>query len=99
MDKDMSFLTIDNIDTNLEAYRLVYDPTRLLSLLYSNYGDIADRASQNGMPLEKRGFSKCFICGHKFDRAEDAYIAHVKNHINVFLCKGCANLVQAEEGE
>ena len=38
----MSFLTIDNIDTNLEAYRLVYDPTRLLSLLYSKYGDIED---------------------------------------------------------
>ena len=42
MDKEMSFLTIDNIDTNLEAYRLVYDPTRLLSLLYSKYGDIEE---------------------------------------------------------
>lgn len=67
--------------------------------LYSNYGDIEDRANQIGRPLENRGFSKCFICGHKFDRAEDAYIAHVKNHKNVFLCKGCANVVQAEEGE
>lgn len=67
--------------------------------LYSNYGDIEDRANQIGRPLEKRGFSKCFICGHKFDRAEDAYIAHVKKHKNVFLCKGCADLVQAEECE
>ena len=38
----MSCLTIENIDTNLEAYKLVYDPTRLLSLLYSKYGDIED---------------------------------------------------------
>ena len=67
--------------------------------LCSNYGDMADRANQLGRPLEKRGFSKCFICGHKFGGAEDAYIAHVKNHKNVFLCKGCANFVQAEEGE
>ena len=67
--------------------------------LYSNYGDIEDRANQIGRPLEKRGFSKCFVCGHKFDRAEDAYLAHVKNHKNVFLCKDCARLVQAEEGE
>ena len=32
--------TFSQIDTKLEAYRLIYDPTRLLSLLYSKYGDI-----------------------------------------------------------
>ena len=35
-------MTIEDVDTNLEAYRLVYDPTRLLSLLYSKYGDIEE---------------------------------------------------------
>jgi len=38
----MSSLTIEFVDTNLEAYKLVYDPTRLLSLLYSKYGDIEE---------------------------------------------------------
>ena len=38
----MSSLTIEYVDTNLEAYKLVYDPTRLLSLLYSKYGDIEE---------------------------------------------------------
>ena len=36
----MSF--INEIDTNLEAFKLVYDPTKLLSLLYLKYGDIED---------------------------------------------------------
>ena len=38
----MSSVTIEYVDTNLEAYKLVYDPTRLLSLLYSKYGDIEE---------------------------------------------------------
>ncbi len=32
--------TYSHINTKFEAYRLIYDPTRLLSLLYSKYGDI-----------------------------------------------------------
>ena len=36
----MSSLTIENVNTKLEAYNLVHDPTRLLSLLFSKYGDI-----------------------------------------------------------
>ena len=31
-----------NIDTNLEAFKLVYDPTHLLYLLYTKYGDIEE---------------------------------------------------------
>ena len=32
--------TVFGVNTKLEAYKLVYDPTRLLSLLFSKYGDI-----------------------------------------------------------
>ena len=35
-------LSIENVNTKLEAYKLVHDPTRLLSLLYSKYGDIEE---------------------------------------------------------
>ncbi len=38
----MSSLSITNVNTKLEAYKLIHDPTRLLSLLYSKYGDIED---------------------------------------------------------
>ena len=38
----MSSLTIENVNTKLEAYNLVHDPTRLLSLLFSKYGDIEE---------------------------------------------------------
>ena len=33
---------ISKVDTNLEAYKLVYDPTRLLYLLFTKYGDIEE---------------------------------------------------------
>ena len=36
----MSFLS--NVDTNLEAYKLVHDPTKLLYLLFTKYGDIEE---------------------------------------------------------
>ena len=38
----MSSFSIENVNTKLEAYKLVHDPTRLLSLLYSKYGDIEE---------------------------------------------------------
>ena len=40
----MSSSNIDNlqVNTKLKAYKLVHDPTVLLSLLYSKYGDIAE---------------------------------------------------------
>ena len=34
--------SINEINTKLEAYRLVHDPTRLFCLLYSKYGDIEE---------------------------------------------------------
>ena len=37
-----SSLSIENVNTKLEAYKLVHDPTRLLSLLFSKYGDIEE---------------------------------------------------------
>ena len=36
----MSFL--NSINTKLQAYKLVHDPTRLLMLLFSKYGDIEE---------------------------------------------------------
>ena len=33
---------ISKVDTNLEAYKLIYDPTRLLHLLFTKYGDIEE---------------------------------------------------------
>ena len=33
---------IENFNTKLEAYRLIHDPTRLKSLLFSKYGEIED---------------------------------------------------------
>ena len=38
----MSSLEIEGVNTKLEAYKLIHDPTRLFSLLYSKYGDIED---------------------------------------------------------
>ena len=35
-------MSLSNIDTKLEAYNLIHDPTRLFSLLYSKYGDIEE---------------------------------------------------------
>ena len=67
-------------------------PTR-----FSNYGEMEDRANELGQPLEKRGYSKCFVCGHKFGRGEDVYLAHVVNHKNVFLCWKCGKRVAEEE--
>ena len=38
----MSSLSTEKVNTKLEAYKLVHDPTRLLCLLYSKYGDIEE---------------------------------------------------------
>ena len=33
---------LHTINTKLQAYKLIHDPTRLLKLLYSKYGDIEE---------------------------------------------------------
>jgi hypothetical protein len=38
----MTSISIGSVNTKLEAYKLIHDPTRLLSLLFSKYGDIED---------------------------------------------------------
>ena len=38
----MTSLEIESVNTKLEAYKLIHDPTRLFNLLYSKYGDIED---------------------------------------------------------
>ena len=35
-------VTLDNFNTSIEAHKLVKDPTKLFSLLYSKYGDILE---------------------------------------------------------
>ena len=35
-------MSIFEVDTKKEAFNLVHDPTKLLSLLYSKYGDIEE---------------------------------------------------------
>ena len=35
-------MTLTSVDTKLEAYKLVHDPTRLFTLLFSKYGDIQE---------------------------------------------------------
>ncbi len=62
---------------------------------FSNYGDAENRAKELGHSLEKRGFSKCFVCNHRFERDEDVFLAMVKGHKNMFLCGGCAQKVNA----
>ena len=42
MNLKIKMSSINGINTKLEAYRLVHDPTRLLCLLYSKYGDIEE---------------------------------------------------------
>ena len=39
-------MTLQNIDTKLEAYKLIHDPTKLLCLLYSKYTDIEEEFCQ-----------------------------------------------------
>ena len=38
----LSFSIDEQINTKYEAYRLIHDPARLISLLYSKYGDIEE---------------------------------------------------------
>ena len=38
----MNSLETESVNTKLEAYKLIHDPTRLFNLLYSKYGDIED---------------------------------------------------------
>ena len=47
---------ISKVDTNLEAYKLVYDPTRLLYLLFTKYGDIEE--DYNNLILNQLLFNK-----------------------------------------
>ena len=56
---------------------------------FSKYGDVEDRAKELGVPLERRGLSRCFACGHKFEREEWVFLAIIKNHKHMFICKDC----------
>lgn len=64
---------------------------------FSKYGDMYDRAKELGRPLDKRGFSKCFVCKREFSREDDCFLGIVLNHKNVFLCEECAKKVADDE--
>ena len=53
-----------NIDTKLEAYKLVYDPTRLLCLLYTKYGDIEE--DYNNLIINQLLYNKFSHINSKF---------------------------------
>ena len=56
--------SLSEINTKLEAYKLIYDPVKLLSLLYSKYGDIQD--DYNIMHIDQLIFNKTTHFNHLF---------------------------------
>ena len=56
--------SLSEINTKLEAYKLIYDPVKLLSLLYSKYGDIED--DYNIMHIDQLIFNKTTHFNHLF---------------------------------
>jgi predicted transcriptional regulator len=56
--------SLSEINTKLEAYKLIYDPAKLLSLLYSKYGDIED--DYNIMHIDQLIFNKTTHFNHLF---------------------------------
>lgn len=61
----------------------------------STFGDTISYRKTLG--LNNKGLSKCFICGKKFNDDEYPYLAAVKNHKNVFICKDCAKEVKSND--
>lgn len=60
-------------------------------------GDTILKREQIGM--KTKGFDKCFICKHKFNPSEIPYLALIRTHPNVFICKDCAKKVNKERVE
>ena len=52
-----SFMSISNTEKKSEAYKLIYDPTRLFHLLYTKYGDIEE--DYNDLITNQLIYNKC----------------------------------------
>ena len=65
------------VDTKLEAYKLVHDPTRLLSLLFSKYGDIQEDyylLISNQLVFNKSSHLNVFFKENKIIDDKDEYM-------------------------
>ena len=70
-------MDLTKVNTKLEAYRLVHDPTRLFSLLYSKYGDIQEDyylLISNQLVLNKSSHLNVYYKEHKILEDHDEYL-------------------------
>ena len=56
--------SLAEINTKLEAYKLIHDPAKLLFLLYSKYGDIED--DYNILHIDQLIFNRATHFNHLF---------------------------------
>ena len=75
-------MDLQKVNTKLEAYRLVHDPTRLLSLLFSKYGDIEEDyflLISNQFVLNKPSHLNAFFKERKIIEDKDEYLRRLYN--------------------
>ena len=75
-------MDLSQVDTKLEAYKLVHDPTRLFSLLYSKYGDILEDyylLITNQLVLNKSSHLNVYYKEHKIIEDKDEYLRRFYN--------------------
>ena len=49
--------------------------------------------------MSVKGLDKCFVCEKKFETDEYPYLALVKKHENMFVCKDCARKINKDRVE
>ena len=75
-------MDLSKVNTKLEAYKLVHDPTRLFSLLYSKYGDIQEDyylLISNQLVFNKSSHLNVFYKEYKILKDEDEYLRRFYN--------------------
>ena len=75
-------MDLSKVNTKLEAYKLVHDPTRLFSLLYSKYGDIQEDyylLISNQLVFNKSSHLNVFYKENKILKDEDEYLRRFYN--------------------
>lgn len=55
------------------------------------------KRKEKSMPV--KGLGKCFVCEKKFETDEYPYLALVKKHENMFVCKDCARKINKDRVE
>lgn len=79
----MSSLSKEEVNTKLEAYKLIHDPTRLLSLLFSKYGDINEDYYSFYTNQVLYNLSSHFNCIYK----ENQYLCNKEEFLKRFYTK------------